>query len=276
MKFSICNEIFQGWDLEKTFRFVKECGYDALELAPFTVAPDVTTISPATRSQIVTWSEQAKLPVCAIHWVLVQTDGMYVTHPDPEVRRKTGRYFCDLIDFCSDIGASKIVVGSPKQRNVLPGTTSAQAWEYGLDTFSLCLERARQKGVVLCLEPLSPAETNFINTAGEAIRFVQTFNSDFFKIILDVKAMSSEAVSIPEIIHRSWPHFAHFHANDKNLKGPGFGDVDFRPILGALDEAGYQDVVSVEVFNFDEGPERIARESLSCLKKSMPIQLKKS
>jgi len=80
--------------------------------------------------------------------------------------------------------------------------------------------------------------------------------------------MSSESKPIPQIIHESWPHFAYFHANDKNLKGPGFGDVDFRPIAAALKEEGYDGYVSVEVFNFDEGPEVIATKSLEYLKKA--------
>jgi sugar phosphate isomerase/epimerase len=89
-----------------------------------------------------------------------------------------------------------------------------------------------------------------------------------FKIILDVKAMCSESKPIPQIIHDSWPQFAHFHANDRNLKGPGFGDVDFKPIAASLKELGYAGFVSVEVFNFDEGPEAIATRSLDYLKRS--------
>ena len=80
--------------------------------------------------------------------------------------------------------------------------------------------------------------------------------------------MCSEAKPIPQIIRESWPHFAYFHANDKNLKGPGFGDVDFKPIAAALQEVGYQGFVSVEVFNFDEGPEVIATRSLEYLKRT--------
>src|SRR5207237_1811814 len=116
-----------------------------------------------------------------------------------------------------------------------------------------------------CFEPLAPTETNFINTAADAIRFVQRVRSPNFKIILDVKAMSSEAKSIPQIIQQSWPHFAYFHANDKNLKGPGFGEVDFQPIAAALNQVGYNGYVSVEVFNFDEGPEAIATRSIEYL-----------
>ena len=159
-----------------------------------------------------------------------------------------------------------MVVGSPKQRNVLPGVSPETAQSWALETFREPVCRAEDRGVTICLEPLSPAETNFINTAEEAIQFVQQIPSPNFKIILDVKAMSSETTPIPQIIRGSWPHFAHFHANDKNLKGPGFGDVDFKPIAAALKQVGYAGYVSVEVFEFGEGPEVIATRSLEYLK----------
>jgi sugar phosphate isomerase/epimerase len=129
------------------------------------------------------------------------------------------------------------------------------------------VKRAEERGVTICLEPLAPEETNFINTAADAIRFVKEHRSPNFKIILDVKATCSESKPIPQVIRESWPHFAHFHANDKNLKGPGFGDVDFKPIAAALKEVNYDGFVSVEVFKFDEGPEIIAGKSIEYLKR---------
>jgi sugar phosphate isomerase/epimerase len=102
--------------------------------------------------------------------------------------------------------------------------------DWAAETLRLAVARGEARRVTLCFEPLAPVETNFINTAAEAIRFVQRLNSPNLQIILDVKAMCSESRPIPQIIRESWPHFAHFHANDRNLKGPGFGEVDFRPI----------------------------------------------
>ncbi|HVM49810.1 MAG TPA: sugar phosphate isomerase/epimerase, partial [Candidatus Acidoferrum sp.] len=102
----------------------------------------------------------------------------------------------------------------------------------------------------------------------EAVQFVQQLASPHFKLVLDVKAMCSEAKPIPAIIRDTWPHFAHFHANDANLKGPGFGEVDFRPIAGALKQVGYRGYVSVEVFKFEEGAEVIARKSLEYLRQA--------
>ncbi len=267
MKFGICNEIFQGWSIDDTIRYAAKTGYDGIEVAPFTLGKFVTDIPKTERQRVRQVAEQNGLAISGIHWVLVQAEGMYVTHPEKIVRERTAEYFCDLVDFCRDLGGKTIVVGSPKQRNIMDGVTHDQAWNWAGETFTPSIRRAADAGVTICLEPLAPSETNFINTAAEAISFVKQFASPNFKIILDVKAMSSEAKPIPQIIRESWPHFAYFHANDKNLKGPGFGDVDFKPIAAALKEVGYEGYVSVEVFKFEEGPEAIATRSLEYLKR---------
>jgi sugar phosphate isomerase/epimerase len=199
--------------------------------------------------------------------VLVKPEGLYINHPDRSIRERTAKYFCDLVDFCAGLGGKVMVVGSPKQRNVLPGVTREQAWDWAAATFRNAVARAEQREVTICFEPLAPSETNFINTAAEALQFIQQVPSPRFKLILDVKAMCSEAKPIPQVIRETWPNFAHFHANDQNLKGPGFGEVDYKPIAAALKEVGYQGYVSVEVFSFDEGAEAIATRSLEYLKR---------
>jgi sugar phosphate isomerase/epimerase len=272
IQFAICSEIFKGWRIEDTLAFVARTGYDALEIAPFTLADSVTDVPLAERQRIRSLAAASGIVISGIHWVLVKPEGLYINHNDPEIRQRTMRYFCELVHFCADLGGRFMVVGSPKQRNVLPGMDFQQAWELATETFREPVRLAGERGVTICFEPLSPAETNFINTAADAIRFVRQLDSPNFKIILDVKAMSSESKPIPQIIRESGSDFAYFHANDSNLKGPGFGAVDFKPIAAALREAGYRGFASVEVFNFEEGPEAIATRSLDYLKKVFSAQ----
>ena len=267
MKFGICNEIFQDWKIDDAMAFAKKAGYDGIEIAPFTLAKYVTDIPAAERERIRSVASRLELEISGIHWVLVQAEGMYLNHSDSDVRTRTATYFCELVNFCSDLGGKIIVVGSPKQRNVMEAVTFEQAWQWATDTFRDAVKLAEDRDVTICFEPLAPTETNFINTAAEAIRFTKQFNSDAMKIILDVKAMCSESKPIPQIIRESAPHFAYFHANDRNLKGPGFGDVDFRPIAVALKESGYNGYASVEVFKFEEGAEVIAIRSIEYLKR---------
>lgn len=267
MKFGICNEIFRNWKLDEAMRFAAKTGYDAIEIAPFTIEKHVTDILPEKRREIREAAGQSGIEISGIHWVLVQTEGMHLTHPEKTIRDKTADYFCELVRFCHDIGGKFIINGSPKQRNVMEGGTPEQAWDWAAESFRPAVKLAENLGITICFEPLASAETNFINTAAEAIRFVSQFDSPAMKIILDVKAMCSEGKPIPEIIRDSWPHFAYFHANDKNLRGPGFGEIDFQPIVAALKEVGYDGYVSVEVFKFEEGAETIATKSIDYLKR---------
>lgn len=267
MKFGICNEIFKDWSLDDAMIYARRAGYDCIEIAPFTLCKHVTDVPAATRREIRDTAAGAGIEISGIHWVLVQTEGMFLTHPDAAVRQRTSRYFVDLVDFCADIGGKIIVVGSPKQRNLMEGVSYEQAWDFATGVFREAVKQGEQRGVTICFEPLAPAETNFVNTAAEGIRFSQQFKSPAMSIILDVKAMSSEAKPVPQIIRESKGNFSYFHANDANLKGPGFGDVDFHPIAAALHEVGYDGVVSVEVFKFEEGPEVIASKSIEYLKK---------
>lgn len=268
MKFAICNEIFRGLPLEETFRSIHRVGYDAVEIAPFTLADSVELIGPGERRHIRGLAKKNGITISGIHWVLTKPEGLNINCPDAVVRQKTADYFVALVDFCADLGGKTIVVGSPKQRQVMPGVRYEQAWSWALETFTPAVWHAEKRGVVICVEPLGTAETNFINTASDAIRFTQELQSPAFQIILDVKAMCAEGKPVPEIIRASKGHFAYFHANDKNLKGPGFGEVDFVPIFQALQEVGYDGVVSVEVFRFEEGAEVIATRSLATLKQA--------
>lgn len=272
--FAICNEIYtsdparKDWSPERVFEHAARTGYDAVEIAPFTVCRRVSELGSVERQRLRDQARAAGVGICGIHWLLAQTEGFHITHPDPAVRERTARYLRELVDFGADLGGGILVFGSPKQRSLMPGVGMEQAWEYATGVFREAVARAEERGVVICFEPLAPSETDFINTAAEARRFAAQFGSPAMRIILDVKAMSSEGTPIPTLIRESAGHFAHFHANDPNLKGPGFGSMDFKPIAAALREVGYRGHVSVEVFRFEEGPEEIAGRSLACLREA--------
>ena len=268
IQFGICNEIFEGWSLDDTVAFVARAGYDCLEIAPFTLARHVTDIPAATRAHARELAARHNIRISGIHWVLAQTEGLHMTCADDATRQRTSDYFCHLVDFCADLGGQSIVVGSPRQRSLTEDVSHEQGLQRATEVFRAGVAHAAARNVTLCLEPLSPADTNFINTHTEAIAFIKQFQSPHFKIILDTKAMCSMGKPIPQIIRESRGHFAYFHANDENLKGPGFGAVDFKPIAAALREVGYDGVVSVEVFKFEEGPEAIATRSLEYLKRT--------
>jgi sugar phosphate isomerase/epimerase len=248
-------------------RLREEAGYDCVEIAPFTIAKSVTDIPGSERTRIKEMAAHIGIGISGIHWVLVQTEGLYLTHPDAAVREKTARYFVDLVDFCADLGGTRIVVGSPKQRNLLPGVGADEAWKLATEVFRPSIKHAEQRGVVICFEPLAPSETDFVNTAAEAIRFARQFGSPAMSVILDVKAMSSEGRPIPEIIRESTGQFSYFHAKRSEPERSRVWGDGLRADRGSASRCGLRGRHSVEVFKFEEGPEVIASKSIEYLRK---------
>jgi sugar phosphate isomerase/epimerase len=269
MKFAICNETFQDWPLPRVFSFAKESGYEGIEFAPFTLDTDARRITAARRREIRGQMRDAGLETIGLHWLLAKTEGYYLTSPDVEVRHRTIDYFAALVELCSDLGGSVMVLGSPKQRSLLPGVTHEQAMRHAAEIIEGFLPVLEEHQVTVGLEPLAPSETDFLNTAESAIQLIKMVDSPFCRLHLDVKAMASETKPMLDILRDSAPWLAHFHANDPNLLGPGMGEVDFVPIFRTLREIGYQGWVSVEVFDYSPGPERLASESMANMQKCL-------
>ena len=274
MKFAICNETYQRWEFARACEHAAGCGYDGLEIAPFTLAADPHDISESRAQEVGGIARGAGIDVIGLHWLLRMPEGLHLTTPDDGVRKRTVDFVKHLVRVCAAMatgsgkGGGVMVLGSPKQRNVGDGVEYEDAFKRAADACRQVCEVAQPLGVILALEPLSHVETNFLKTASEAVTLIKEVAHPSCRLHLDVKAMCSEGKPVPEIIAENRDTLAHFHANDPNLRGPGFGDVDFVPIAAALKEAKYDDYVSVEVFDYSPDPETIARESLAYLKKT--------
>ena len=267
MKFAICNEMFEGWSWESICDTARDLGYSGIEVAPFTLAARAELISATQRNRIRASADRRGLQIIGLHWLLVGPPSLYVTHPDAAIRRDTSAYFRELIDLCADLGGHVMVVGSPRQRDLLPGVTFSQAMTFAEEVFKACLDQAARREVVLALEPLGHKETTFLQTAAEAVELIERIGHPSFRLNLDVKAMADESTPIPEIIRAAAPYVAHVQVNDPNLQGPGMGTLDYTPIIAALREIGYDGWLSVEAFDFKLGAEAIGRASIDYLRR---------
>ncbi len=271
MKFALCNEMFGNQPHDEVFALAAGLGYTGIEIAPFTLdwsqsMADVRKLSAPQLDAPRVAAEAAGVEIIGLHWLLAKTDGFYLTSPDGHVRERTGDYLVALAELCAELGGRIMVLGSPGQRNLLAGVTHDQAEGYAAEVLQRAMPTCERLGVTIAIEPLGPAEGDFLNTAASAIELAKRVGSPSCRLHLDVKAMNSETKPIADIIRDSADWLAHFHANDPNLLGPGMGDVDFAPIFAALREIDYREWVSVEVFKYEPSPEEIARVSLGYMR----------
>ena len=262
MKFGICSEIFEEWgDFTRTCDFIADVGYDGIEIAPFNFGVHVKDIRPETRRGIVQDAATAGVEVIGLHWLLKTPEGLHITCGDAGVRERTAEYLIDLAHFCGEIGGTRMIFGSPKQRNLEEGQAYQEGFDNARGVFEKVLPTLEEHGIVLCMEPLAESETNFCQTVKQTVELIEAVDHPSFQLILDTKAMLDEPLGRPDTIKKYAPYLKHYHANDENLKGPGFGPVNFAPIFQALKEIDYDGYISVEVFDFDMGPVGIAARS---------------
>ena len=268
MKVSICNELFKGWDIAKVFDYAAQLGYDGVELAPFTLGETASDISAAERKRIREAAENAGIEIVGLHWLLVKPEGLYINHPDVNVRKTTQNYLKELIDLCGDLGGKVLVHGSPQQRNVKEEWDPAETRKLALETFRICAEAAHSRDVYYCLEALTTVDTNFINTIDEALQMVDEIGHPNFQTMLDCRSIHASAkAELPRVLKAALEtgKLKHVHVNDPNGRGPGFGDLQFTPLLKVLHEADYQGYISVEVFDFAPDAQTIAGRSIGYL-----------
>jgi sugar phosphate isomerase/epimerase len=278
IKISICNELFQGWSLEKVFEYAAQLGYDGVEIAPYTLADSVTEISAKRRRAIRRSAEENGIEIIGLHWLLVKPEGLYINHPDEIIRIQTQEYMEALIHFCADIGGKILVHGSPHQRTVQEGWDFQDSWDFAKETFKVCLKTARKGNILYCIEPLAHTWTNFINTVAEALQLLKEVRHPNFKLVFDCRGASAQEKSISDALLRALNsgYLRHVHVNDANGRGPSFGDTDFVPILKMLIKNSYKGYISVEVFDFSPDPQTVASRSIGYLKGILETLTEKS
>ena len=267
MRISLCNEVLHPLPFAEQCRLAAAMGYDALEVAPFTLVEDPSTLTEAQAREFARTAASHGITISGLHWLLVAPAGLSIVSAEAAVRARTTAFMEHLVDLCAAMGGRYLVHGSPKQRSVPEGSTREQAWERARECLARAGERAQAAGVVYCLEPLSRTETDLVNTVEEAVRLLQEAGSPGLKTMVDCSAAGrTEDVPVHELMARWMPAgvIAHVQVNDPNRRGPGQGELGFAPILRTLREmharGHYNDLVAVEPFDYvPDGPGCAAR-----------------
>ncbi|HEV7266959.1 MAG TPA: sugar phosphate isomerase/epimerase family protein [Falsiroseomonas sp.] len=260
MRIALCNEVVAALPFQDQARLAAGFGYAGLEVAPFTLDAEAPYLLPASRrAELRRIAEGEGAPITSLHWLLVAPAGLSITTADAAIRARTLDVMERLIGLAADLGATLLVHGSPKQRQVEADGDVQRAAE----AMAKAGAWAAQHGLTYCLEPLDARQTNWATTVAEAVEIVARIASPGLKTMLDVSAAGNgEQASVEELLRRFVPSgwIAHVHLNDRNRRGPGQGSDRFGPVLRALRETGYAGFCAVEPFDYHpDGPTCAAR-----------------
>lgn len=257
----LCSEVVRTFDFRQQCVFAREVGYDGLEVAPFTLGAEPHRLPDSEVRRFRRIAEEERMPIAGLHWLLAAPEGLSITSEDDAIFQRTVEVGQGLIALCRDLGGRYLVHGSPLQRQLQPGR-EAEGRQRAIAYFAAMAEAAEKAGVTYYLEPLSRADTGFVNTIEEALAVIQEIDSPTLATMLDCYAASGNGEDILALLRRWAPADAirHVHFNDPNRRGPGEGALGFGPIIDVLCELGYQGSTAVEPFDYrPDGPTCAAR-----------------
>jgi D-psicose/D-tagatose/L-ribulose 3-epimerase len=180
--------------------------------------------------------------------------------PDRDLRgdanaQKTGlEYMMKLIDQMVILDCPSLigpVYSAVGRADAVPEKEYQQQWKTVVKNLKTLCKYAEKNGRQVCLEPLNRFETDFINTADQALKMIKEVNSPALKIHLDTFHMNIEEKDQGKAIRKVGKLLGHFHACGSDRGTPGNDHIDWKPIAKALKAVGYQGDVVIESFTTD-------------------------
>lgn len=227
-------------ELSRRMGFLASLGYQGIEMSAYhPLDYPIEAVADLAR--------QHRLPVVSLlsGWSYAN-EGLCLSRPDPEVRRRASERLIDYVRQAGQLGAV-VVMG------LMQGLRSDEPDEYlAGERIAAALhpvgQAAQEAGTTLVVEPVNHQQAGFHNTADEAAALVKRVPSPGIGYMLDTIHMHVEERSVLETIRRHGPRIRHFHLCESNGGPFGTGNLDFPPILQTLQETGYDHFVSVKVY----------------------------
>lgn len=279
MRFGINSLNFTDTFLESDLALFDKCralGFDVLEVTP--VDPD---LFPARKVRAA--AADAGMSV-NVNFAL--RDDSNPLSPSPKVRARAVELSKQVVDLCLEAGAEiycganycawKYFTGKPR---------TSDEWRWGVDCFRQVCEyaAASDPSLVLAVETLNRFESYFLNTAADALRFVQDVGLPNAKVHLDTFHMIREEDDMGAAIRACGSRIGYFHACGSQRGIPGRDLVPWRTAFEALRDAGYRDCITIESFHpdkriaplvavwrrFADSPEQLASEGLAFVRQQV-------
>lgn len=185
-------------------------------------------------------------------------------------RKRSIAYFADNLEAAADLGSPLLLV--------TPGCgyfsePRAEAWRRSRDSLITLARQAERLGVILALEPLSPASSNLINGLSQLKRMVTEVGSPHLKAMLDTVQMAIIGEEIEAYCEVFGEDLVHIHLVDgapQNHLAWGDGILPLEKYLRALSQHRYAGFATLEICDrrYFHAPQRADRQSLIRIRKA--------
>lgn len=145
------------------------------------------------------------------------------------------------------LGGRVAVIGSSRVRTIPEGMDRAEGMRQFSRVLTVCADWGARYGIKVTVEPLSPIETDFINTLSDGLDLVEAVSHPNLAAMVDFFHSRSQKEPLSSLL-RAGERLVHVHLcrADRDLPRLGDAETDLLPCLLALKQIGYGGRVSFE------------------------------
>jgi sugar phosphate isomerase/epimerase len=265
MKLSVSNIAWEQPALEEHLQLLRDLGCDGVEIAPSCIWKEPVEADRKEVDELKSLVERFGLTIPALHALLFTRPDLYL-FGDRADREQTVAYLKQLIRLAGLLSVPVLVYGSPASRRV-GDRHYEQCYGIAVEVFRELGVEARLHDTFFCIEPLGPGENDFIRNADEAVRLIADVNESHFGLHLDARAMADAREDYPSVLQRYAGMLKHFHVGDPGLAPPGTAGLDHAPIGSALQSAGYDRFVSIEMKRGFGNSKKVITDAISYVRR---------
>jgi D-psicose/D-tagatose/L-ribulose 3-epimerase len=252
---------------------LKKMGYDGVEVPMF--APD-----PEKFAKLGKRLDELGLERSA---VTVRNAADNPISPDARIRSAGVEANKRTLDSCQALGAHALVGPFHSAIGEFTGAgRTDDEWKWGVESMRQVAEHAAKCGVTLGVEYLNRFECYFLNTAADAIKFVEAVGHPNCKTMYDTFHANIEEKDPIGVIKAVKPHTALIHISENDRSTPGQGNIPWAETFKAIRESGYDGWLVIEAFGLSlpelaaatkiwrkmyQTEEQLARDGLAFMKK---------
>ncbi len=147
-----------------------------------------------------------------------------------------------------------------------------EAWKWACSSLFKIGTKAKEYGISLALEPLSPYESNLANTIERTKCMLEQIGLDIFGVNPDTVPLDMNSVPVEECLTMFKEKVFNFHLCDRkgsdNWIPCGDGTVDIKAALNALDGISYKGGIGLEICgaSYYEDPDAALGRSLKYIR----------
>lgn len=253
-----------AYTLDEAIRRLAGIGYDGVEIGCAAPHAWPAYLSAERRRELRGLLDSSALEVVSLLATPGGGPGFNPASPYVEERDATVKYYQEVTDLASELGARKVIYIAGWQ---IFGTTRQEAWSRSRDCLDRIAAYAGQKDITIVVEPTAAA-TNLIETADDAIELMRSVEHRNVKLMFDTLHALYRNEIPADYARAMGKDLVHIHVSDKTRVLPGEGQVDWVGLLQVLRESDFDGFITMEV-GLDArsaDPDRIARTALAYLK----------